>query len=212
MVQNINFTTPLNEAYQPFKTQQLVIPANGTFVAQIPFQMIRCISTTDDSAIEVQISTSTGFVPFAGGLAYRITAPQMENGDYYERAIFRNNTASDVTIVAGFAFGEILDDRVAFSGTINVSIVGASNFDSQADVTVLTTATTLILAANSARKGAIISNPQANGTVIRVGDSGAGASNGIEVPVGGTFSTDSTGAIYVYNPSAGSIVIGRLET
>lgn len=109
-------------------------------------------------------------------------------------------------IAAPVTVQEILDPVDVTGSEIDVS--KSTVLNTVADVAILTTATTQVLAANAARRTAIISNLVANGTVVRVGDASVGAARGAEIPVGGSAVMESTEAIFVYNPSGGTINIG----
>jgi hypothetical protein len=85
-----------------------------------------------------------------------------------------------------------------------VDIAAAATFDSKADVSVNATTTALIIAANPARKRVRIGNKLTNTGTFRIGDNGAGAANGDELPPGGVWEDATTAAIYAYNPGGGA--------
>jgi len=99
-----------------------------------------------------------------------------------------------------------------FSSEVIVTGTIGGTFTDVADVSILTTATTLVAAANATRKSATFSNLLANGTVVRIGTSAAGAARGNEIPVGGSAKIEHTGAVYIYNPSVATINIAVTET
>lgn len=128
-----------------------------------------------------------------------------------DRVTITNNSGGALTGVLGLAVGEINDDRLNVSGTVTTSEISGATFTDTANVAVNTVTTTQVLAASSTRKTAIISNLAANAGVIKVGASTAGASRGVEVPLGGSAVLDTSGAIYVYNPQASTVNIGLAE-
>ena len=94
-----------------------------------------------------------------------------------------------------------------------ISVVGntASNTVDLVDISILTTATTLVLSTNQNRKSAIIRNNASNGTTVRVGGATTDATHGVELNSGDAYIHDSKDALYVYNPSGSTITISRTE-
>jgi len=90
------------------------------------------------------------------------------------------------------------------TGTITTTQASGATIDSVTDVTLAASATTAVVAANSNRRAVMIHNPVANTSTMRVGDSGAGASNGIPLPPGSTITLETQAAVYAYNPGAGA--------
>lgn len=140
-------------------------------------------------------------IELSKGMAYDFGQP-------FER-VFIHNAAQSGTMLRLFA---TLDARITpFATELQLAGSVATGLTDFADVTILTTATTQVLAVNASRKSSVVTNLQANGTVIRVGTSSAGAARGPEVPIGGSYVHESQAALYVYNPSAGSIAVGVAE-
>lgn len=98
-----------------------------------------------------------------------------------------------------------------FKSSIEVIGGAGATLKDAADVAIAAGATTLVLAVNPSRQRFTISNLQANGTPVRVGASTAGAARGAEIGVGGSYTEETTDAVYVYNPSGAAINIGRIE-
>ena len=78
----------------------------------------------------------------------------------------------------------------------------AGTFDSIADVSIAATSTDEVLAADSTRREAIITNLSGNVETLRVGDSGAGATNGTPLSPGSTLILATTAVIHAHNPGA----------
>jgi hypothetical protein len=194
-----------------------------TQLVSVNFSFMRLLASSgvanDVSAIFGLESVETPLTGVGIGLGF---------ADVVQGVKFRNKTAGTITLTVAFSNRLITDDRLNVSGTINTNVLGTvtttvsgtvdtslvspTTIPSQADVSCAATSTTLVLAANSSRQDAIISNLVAGGAIVRCGDSSVGASRGIEIPVGGSVVLTTTAAIYVYNPSASAIYIGRSET
>lgn len=86
----------------------------------------------------------------------------------------------------------------------SVSLTKNDTFDSLADVSLLAGANTQILAADTTRVEAIITNLTANTQKFRIGDAGAAAANGVELSPGQTIVLTTTAAIHGWNPGAGA--------
>lgn len=81
-----------------------------------------------------------------------------------------------------------------------IDITKASVLNSATDVTLAAASTTQILAANAARRFAIIGNLTANAQILRIADSNAAAARGQELAPGESITIETTEAIYGYNP------------
>ena len=111
-----------------------------------------------------------------------------------------SGAANTITLYVGQ--GNIIDRRFVPANSLPAPPV----LDSIADVTLAATATTLILAASADRREALIHNLDA-GTEVRIGDSGAGATNGLPLAADATLSLNTSGAIHGYNPSGAGVDI-----
>lgn len=153
------------------------------------------------SDIELEIDQSGRWNPEAG-LEYQFLP------NAYKRVTIYNNNAAPQTVVILLGLGDCRDPGTVTTITGTVTLARETTLTTVADVNILAAATTLVLAANALRRGAFISNLQANGTVVRYGDVNTGAARGAEIPIGGTAYVEDTAAIYVYNPSGAAINIG----
>ena len=122
---------------------------------------------------------------------------------------------SGIVIELGFAERpEDLDwdaDPPAKLLTGGVKLKGHSNIPSTADVSIAATTTDPVLAANTSRVEAIITNLAVNAQTMRIGDSNAGAARGIELAPGQTIVLTTTAAISAYNPGASAESLAVLE-
>lgn len=89
----------------------------------------------------------------------------------------------------------------------NVNIVQSGSIIDIADVSVLATTNTLILAANGNRKEAFLTPSAA----CRIGSSSAGAARGIPVAANATLILDGTMAIYAYGAGAFTVAVAYSE-
>jgi len=86
----------------------------------------------------------------------------------------------------------------------SVTVSKATTLTTQADVSVGTSSSAQILAANAARREAIIKNLSTNAAAIRVGDSNVAATRGVPLQPGESATLQVTTAIHAYNTSGSS--------
>lgn len=190
---------------QFYSETTLTLAAGARNEIYVVYDYFRVLALTG-SGLQVIFGDNQFQTPFTGaGVGLKLS-------DVVQRLTLVNTSGADITMTYAVAIGNVSDDRLTVSGTINTSEVSPATLPTTADVTVLTTATTQVLAANTARKEAFISNPTVNGSVLRVGDASTGAARGVEIPIGGTLVLTTTAAIFIYNPKASSIVVGLAET
>lgn len=132
----------------------------------------------------------------------RCTLPEV-----FETIRVGNSSGSSVDAVVLVGFGDV--DDAAVVGEVDVSVSGS--IDSVADVSIATVTTAQIVAANVARREVMITNLAANTANFRIGDSGAGAANGIELQPGQTITLTTTAAVYGYNSHTGAQSVAVLE-
>ncbi len=90
----------------------------------------------------------------------------------------------------------IENPSIAYS---SVTTSKATVFDTVADVAVVAAAAAAqILAANAARRAAIICSLAANAQIVRIGDTNTGAARGAELSPGESITIETTEAIYAY--------------
>lgn len=188
----------------------LTVKANDTLRFNYNFDYYRIVTMNDSEkdSILIRFGDSANESKCVGaGLGFQL--PYVT-----DRIYFRNTSGADITFTVILAIGKVDDNRVVFAtGTsIPTSVVSGSVLDSQPDVSCAAGATTLVLAANTNRKRAVIGNLPTNSATLRVGDSGAGASNGQFMIPGAVYTPDTAAAIYVYNPagSAQSVTVTEI--
>ncbi len=194
-----------------FSTNPYAVPANGTayFSASGSF-LVNLSTAMAAGSLKINVGQGSESRFDAGDTLV------MPTGATFDSFTLRNTTGADIIVTVGVAQGEIriagqvnIVGTVAVTGAVNAN-VGAT-LTSTADVAIAATTTTQVKAANTSRKEIVISNLIANNTVIRVGESSAGAARGVEVGIGGSLVLSNTAAVYVYNPSGSGINIGVLE-
>ena len=113
-----------------------------------------------------------------------------------------------ITLMYGVQVGGFLDLQNPSSVVSSVSFTKAATFTDIADVACLTATTTLVLAANAARRWAIITSLAANTGVVRVKGVNDANLQGYELAPGQAVFLDVTSAIYVRNNSGATQNIG----
>lgn len=114
-------------------------------------------------------------------------------------------TSADQTLKVAVGFGS-----VELTAT-NVLITQPTVIDTVADVALGAATPTQVLAADSTRRAALISNLSGNASLIRVGDSNTAAARGAEVAPGQTITIEGTEAIWAYSPTAESVGVSVVK-
>jgi len=158
----------------------------------------------------IRVKSSNGALTFSTGAAN----VEMQQGDWSRLPEFKagelyaeNKTGAAVTATVTIGSGDAGSSLVV--GAVDVSV--GTTFTSSADVALASAATGLLLAAASTRRAAIISNPSSNPREIRIGDTGAGAAEGIPIAPGATIELKTTAAISAYNPHTAAMSIAVAE-
>lgn len=136
---------------------------------------------------------------------------QLTDDDEFKSLAVINDSGANLTFQLEIGYGEVKTNNVSISGTLKAALQGHSTLSSAADDSIAATSTELVLASNTNRKEALITNLSSNAGNIRVGDSNAGASRGVEVSPGQTVTLSTTAAIYVYNEGTSAQSVGLLE-
>jgi hypothetical protein len=199
------------------KTPVLIIPANASVRYNAPGVFVMNInSTASPGDLKVSLGDGGNRLRFDQGDKHR--AGQGESFDFIEIYNTSGNSRT-ATIAIGNGDSDTAQ-QVTISGNVSVQNAagqslatkeqGAATLVDADDVEVAAGATVKVLDAGG-RRAALISNLFANGTVVRVGTSDAGAARGAEIGIGATATLETAAEIYVYNPSAWTIDIGVLE-
>jgi hypothetical protein len=100
-------------------------------------------------------------------------------------------------------------DAGRYGGSVTIS--NPSTIGDVVDVPVTAGVATLLLAANSLRSEAIITSLDTNTNTTRIGSSSVTAARGIPLPVGGSLTLATTGAIYGFNVAAETFSVSYTE-
>ncbi len=181
------------------KQHRITVAAGGILEVNAVGDFVRVQSSTGALVIELD---SGDVVPITVGQKLRLP-------ERFDRLIIRNTGASSVTAELLIGFGDFDDRQV----TGSVQVAPSGSLAAVADVSLAAGSATLILAADSNRDEAVISNPASNSQTMRIGGASAGASAGIPLPPGATLILSTTAAIYGYNPGAAaeSVAVGVLS-
>lgn len=154
-----------------------------------------CLDATDDFKIAFSGGSKT---VFKAGIKYR---PGFEIGSVQ----LLNHNASEITVTIAIGKGDIDDNRLTVSGSINSRSEVADDATDSALVTVEDGDNDQVLAANSLRREAIIANIGTD-LVYIVFDSSTTV-KGIPLASGATWILETTAAIRIYNPSGNDVDI-----
>ena len=135
-------------------------------------------------------------VPVFKGLGFR---------RYYRDVTLYSATGQAVIVLVGF--GSVADARAAANVNVSSTVQPGNTGDNGGDVSCPNGAATQLLAADSTRLYAFVTNPSTNTATVRIGTSAVGAATGIPLEPGCTLPYPSTSAIYAYNDSGGSVTI-----
>jgi len=179
----------------------VTVPANSGVDLNVTGNFYSVISTT---AATLRVGLNDGGL----AVAKKATKRYVPAGEEFQVVRIENVTAAPMTVVMEIGYGDYLDGEIQIGGQVVVG--GGDTLADQADVTVAATTTAQVLAANTARTEAWISN-LSGAVTLRWGTSAAAAARGIPVAPGATVIISSSAAIYVYNPSASGVDVARLE-
>ena len=133
---------------------------------------------------------------------------ELAEGQRFGRLRIFNRAAGSQTIEIALGLGRFSDSRMA--GSVGTKETMPDTFTSGAPVAALNAATTLIGAANSARREAVLVNDGA-GTIYIGGAAGAAAGQGLPLAAGQPLTLDTTAAIYARNDSGAAVNVAIAE-
>jgi len=181
----------------PYREFTLVIPANSfTDPIRYNFDYFRLLEASGPG-VEVQFGSSgetTSVV--SAGIGYKLPYVIQE-------CRFANRTGTAITITIALAIGDISDDRLNVSGSLNLS--KSTVIDTRSDVTLTAATATQIAPADTARRELIVTNM--TGEFIRIGDSGVGATSGARVADGASVTLTGSFAVFGYSVAGGAVSI-----
>jgi len=124
---------------------------------------------------------------------------------YYRSIELESATGQTVEILCGF--GSVFDGRATANVNVSATVAAGNTLRKGADVSCTSGAATLVLASDSQRLDAYITNPSTNTATVRVGPSNVDATSGIPLEPGMILPLSTTAAIYVYQASGGAVTI-----
>lgn len=163
-----------------------------------------------DSALEISSSLATGiclirFGKQTGTPTY-YAAGAVHNRDPYDELFITNTAQPGKMLRLYYGVGNAM---MPFVNDQSVSLAGGSTFDSKDNQTVATLATTNVAPALPGRSEVILENLSASDA--KIGDSGAGATNGVTFKAGERITLTTADDVFVYNPSGAGIDIAVAE-
>jgi len=117
---------------------------------------------------------------------------------YGSRFTLVSATGQTVTVLVGF--GHVFDGRSSANVNVTANIAPGNTFDDGADVSCVHAARTQLLAQDTTRLYALISNASANTIIVRVGNVTVAAGTGTPLETGQTLPVATTAALYAWNP------------
>lgn len=183
-----------------FRRYTVVLANNGEVVINRTGRQIVVVSATADFLLGIDDET-----PGEISQGFKV---ETEPGDVFSRVRVRNESGSSNTVVLSIGFGNVIDGRLNLSSAI--SSAGADVLSTVADVSLLTLATTQIAAASVSRLGVEVTNLSTT-VPLRIGDLNAGAARGRELAPGESKLFRAAGALYGYNPSGATVLVGVFE-
>lgn len=175
-----------------FSIYTVTVAANTDLPIHTAGEYVAC--TAASAAFLLRLDNNA-FNAFEAG--FKLRMPEEET---FETVWLRNEGGAAVTVTLIVGYGDFADNRLTVSGAIDVS--KSTVLDSLADDSIAATSTELIAAADANRRELIVTNLPTNSQTFRIGDSGAGAANGVPLVPGASLILSTTAAVYAYNPGA----------
>jgi len=135
-------------------------------------------------------------VPVFAGLGFR---------RYYSSLVLESATGQSAIVLAGF--GSVADARATANVNVSATVEPGNTGDNGGDVSCADAAATQLLAADTDRLYAYITNRSTNTATLRIGTSAVAAATGIPIEPGQTVTYPSTSAIYARNDSGGAVTL-----
>lgn len=161
---------------------------------------VRCISAT--AAFKLRIDRGPS-ADFEAGIGYRAPGP-------FSSVTIENPNASAITVKLSISRGGVSDSRLSLPDGARVADDAPDMWDDFAAVSVGAGANAQLLAANTDRREAILSNNGA-ASVYVLGSTGT-TPRGVVLAAGATFVIQTTAEIRCYNPGGAAVDILASET
>jgi hypothetical protein len=186
------------------KTLSIALVANQPATVQMTGTYLRCLSG-DDMTIELGTRESdfAGQLPFAAGRYVRVNSG-------FETVRLLSTTNQTVTLLA--IFGDYGDDSLIISSSVAVNTKPQGlTMTTEASVSALAGATTLLNAGNSGRRFIGLFNEGTENLYIR--ETSATAKSPLVLSPGAFLPVPVTSAIYAYNPglTACTVLMAEFE-
>lgn len=136
---------------------------------------------------------------------------KLQPDDQFKKLEVINDSGASLTVQLEIGFGDVQSNTVTVGGTLAAEIQAHDTLVSAADDSIAANTTEQVLAANTDRKEALISNLASNTDPIRIDDSNTDATQGIEVLPGSTVTLQTKSAIFVHNTKGSAQSVGILE-
>ena len=175
-----------------YKEFTVVLPANGIYTLNNPYNFCRCLSST--GRFKVAWSSNQMDTDFEGGLQAKFDSilPYVQ--------LF-NPTETTITLRLGLGVGDFDDSRLTVSGTVQTSpaqynnlSVETLNFDSSGQITIAPAQRVLIQNTGSA--------------IVYIGGTGT---DGLQLQPQGTFEISIATDLTIYGTDANSVTIGSFN-
>ncbi len=148
---------------------------------------------------QIVVEFSSNSVPLSQGQAMRFD-------EVYQTLILKNEGAAAITGELVLGDGDYRDGQV--TGTVSLSSGGIAT---EPDASIPDTTATVVIAADTLRREAIIQSSPSNVSNIRIGDASVGAAQGLILAPGGSVSLETSGAIYAYHAAGIAQTLQILE-
>ena len=176
-----------------YKEAVITVPAGDSFTYQNPFNFVRILSSTgSDTSLLFRFGTSSIETFLTVGLGLRFN-------DLLPSITIRNITGSSVTLKIAEIRGDILDDRLTITGTVDVQqspytsqTVTLETFDANGEISV----------DSSGSKRVVIQNNSLTDSIFIFNN------NTFEIQPNGSFDLDYSGTFKIYGTAAEKITLG----
>lgn len=172
-----------------FRRFKIVVPANGSYKLDNPFNYFRCYSATFD--FKIMWSANNSQTDFGAGLGIKFD-------DVLPYVIIRNPGATQLSVDVGVGIGYFDDSRLSVSGTVN-TMPAPYSFFAVNNIAIADGSATVPAAAKT-----IIQNTGANIMYI-------GTANGLQLQPQGTFEVELNEDFAVYGTDGDTLVIGSFN-
>lgn len=107
----------LGSVQAPYFEQELIIPANQSVIINYAFESFQLLEASLQDTLEVTFGGAGVQSKFSAGMGYKLTEPVQ----YVQ--LFNTSSTQQITIRFALALGDIADNRLNISGTVNTSTI-----------------------------------------------------------------------------------------